>query len=75
MRRAIARARLRARLKHWRHAKKKARLVGLRKLQGVRQMARLKQPRSLSFTLLKYENYVILRQSHVYLFVISLYQW
>ena len=30
--------------------KKKARLVGLRKLQGVRQMARLKQQRSLSFT-------------------------
>ena len=49
MRRAIASARLRARLKHWRRSKK-ARLVGLRKLQGVRQTPRLKQ-RSLSFTL------------------------
>ena len=52
MRRAIARARLCARLKDWRRAKK-ARLVWLRKLQDVRQIARLKQQRSLSFTFCK----------------------
>ena len=33
--------------------KKKARLVLLRKLQGVQQIARLKQQRSLSFTFCK----------------------
>ena len=48
MRRAIARTGLRTRLKHWIRAKK-ARLVWLRKLQGVWQIARLKQQRSLSF--------------------------
>ena len=51
MRRAIACARLCARLKHWRRAKK-ARLVWLRRLQDVRQITRLKQ-RSLSFTFCK----------------------
>ena len=66
MRRAIARARLCARLKDWRRAKK-ARLVWLRKLQDVRQIARLKQQ------LLWNTN--ILRENQVYLFVISLVQW
>ena len=35
------------------HVQKKARLVWLRKLQDVRQIARLKQQRSLSFTFCK----------------------
>ena len=43
MRRAIAGVRLYTRLKHQRRAKKKARLVSLKKLQSVRQIARLKQ--------------------------------
>ena len=49
MRRAIARARLCARLKHWRRTKKSTQ----RKLQGVPQIARLKQQRSLSYAFCK----------------------
>ena len=49
MRRAIARARLCTRLKRWRRAKK-ARLLWLKKVQGVRQIARLKQRFYLSLS-------------------------
>ena len=51
MRRALergVRSCVRTRLKHWRRAKN-ARLVWLRKLPGVRQIARLKQQSFLSF--------------------------
>ena len=50
MRHAIKRARLCTRLKHWKRAKKKKSTQ--RKLQGVRQIERLKQ-RSLSFAFCK----------------------
>ena len=51
---------------------KKARLVWLRKLQDVWQIAHLKQQHSLPFTFCKTK---ILWENHVYLFVISLVQW
>ena len=60
MRRAIARARL----KHWRRAKK-VRLVWLRKLQDVRQIARLKQQLYLSFTFYKTQG--LTRKSYVFI--------
>ena len=49
----IAHAHLCTHLKHWRRAEK-ARLVWLRKLQGVWQITHLKQQRSLSFTLQRF---------------------
>ena len=52
MRCVIAHACLCTNLRQWRHAKK-ARLVWLRKLQGVRHITRLKQQRFLSFTFCK----------------------
>ena len=52
MRHAIACAHPCTHLKH-RKRTKKARLVWLKKLQGVLQIARLKQQRSLSFTFCK----------------------
>ena len=52
MRCAITHARLCTCLKHWRQAKK-ACLVWLRKLQGVRHITPLKQKGSLSFTFCK----------------------
>ena len=64
MRRAIARARLFACLKHWRRANK-ARLVWLWKLQGLRQ---IKQQRSLSFTFCKTQ-----RSSEKIIFIIICY--
>ena len=51
---------------------KKACLVWLKRLQGVRQIAHLKQQRFLSFTFYKTQRSY---EKIVYLFVISLVQW
>ena len=72
MRRAMARARLRTRLEHWRRAKKST--PCLIKKASRRAADRTSKTRTfLIFHFLWITK--ILRQNHVYLFIISLIQW
>ena len=74
MRHAITHTCLSTHLKHAKKSmQKKACLVLFKKLQGVWQIARLKQQRFLSFTFCITTK--ILRENHVYLFFISLVKW
>ena len=72
MRRAIACARLRTCLKHWRRARKSTPCL----IKKASRRVAYRTSKTTTFLIFRFLwNTKILREKHVYLFVISLIQW